>query len=812
MPPFDRLSLQHLGSARIQEEVRQSLTQLDVQSPTRAQWDMILAPYPSAYVIAGAGSGKSTTLILRLLVLHKVLRIPLDEIHVFSFTRASTQEFQRKLADKLVRWEEVIEHKTMTRQRQTELQTLAKRTVSTFHSVIARLSRDALPGGNPDRQFFDLLGNASADEERQRSYNPFVNPNLSDEQVEVLNAAHASAYRDMPRYRELITGLLQDLERKQWQKRANDPNQDAQMEQWKWDQLLRQEKTYHGYVRDGYFAPSPFFPDQRSFPYVDPYRAFVADRLREWNIPFTPLIPFEISCPIPGGFPGQLYASFQIADQLFLHIERYRNPNSEQGNKRNLAFHERTRRRFIITYSGESDHHKFLSLDDFDTRGATPVLKPNGSLNLQRWLSLCGYAVTTPGVPHVRIQLPGDSRRTEIAELLYQEGVFIESLGLEVEQFKTGKERLDLTSQSIAEALPLFWQAFRQELFRRDMVRFHDVLVSLRNPETLHRLQEKLKHLRHLFIDEFQDISPEIVDWLSQTLRVHALDGTEVSVIGIGDDYQSIYGWRGSHPTFLLHFDQCFPVKPVGSLVLVDNFRSRQPIIDAAEAVLAPVKVKRPKHGVSSCGVMENGRLDPVRLVEAPLSWSSAWETFCGYVTMLLRDLETAGHLSQLIGNRQALSVFILARTNQTLESVRETGRLGSRLRQELGQGGVRPFQDVFVKAGTFHTSKGLEADVVLLLDDVLPPEEHPLRELVFSQIRFPGKAQVTYTQTMSDEARRLAYVALTRARLGVMWVPLSGDDAQLGANTNNQANASVASQGSFVLVKQYLQATGRMQ
>ena len=99
MPPFDRLSLQLLGSVRIQEEVRQSLAQLSVQEPSEAQWDMILTPYHSAYVIAGAGSGKSTTLILRLLVLHKVLHIPLDEIHVFSFTRASTQDFQQKLAD-----------------------------------------------------------------------------------------------------------------------------------------------------------------------------------------------------------------------------------------------------------------------------------------------------------------------------------------------------------------------------------------------------------------------------------------------------------------------------------------------------------------------------------------------------------------------------------------------------------------------------------------------------------------------------------------------------------------------------------------
>src|SRR5437588_4133 len=72
---------------------------------------------------------------------------------------------------------------------------------------------------------------------------------------------------------------------------------------------------------------------------------------------------------------------------------------------------------------------------------------------------------------------------------------------------------------------------------------------------------------------------------------------------------------------------------------------------------------------------------------------------------------------------------------------------------------------------------------------------------LVFSGVRFPSQEAVTYTQTMSDEARRLAYVALTRARLGVMWVPLSVGEAQPGANNNGQSSTSVASQGSFVLV-----------
>ncbi|GHO51478.1 hypothetical protein KSX_96410 [Ktedonospora formicarum] len=43
----------------------------------------------------------------------------------------------------------------------------------------------------------------------------------------------------------------------------------------------------------------------------------------------------------------------------------------------------------------------------------------------------------------------------------------------------------------------------------------------------------------------------------------------------------------------------------------------------------------------------------------------------------------------------------------------------------------------------------------------------------MFASIPLLQEANHTYTQTMTDEARRLAYVALTRARLGAMWAPL---------------------------------------
>src|SRR6266568_219585 len=94
-------TLQRLADSTLQEKARRCLEQLGV-FPTVQQWEMILAPTSSTCVIAGAGSGKSSTLILRLLLLHKLLNIPLDDMHVFSFTRASIKDFRQKLADKII--------------------------------------------------------------------------------------------------------------------------------------------------------------------------------------------------------------------------------------------------------------------------------------------------------------------------------------------------------------------------------------------------------------------------------------------------------------------------------------------------------------------------------------------------------------------------------------------------------------------------------------------------------------------------------------------------------------------------------------
>ncbi len=88
-------------------------------------------------------------------------------------------------------------------------------------------------------------------------------------------------------------------------------------------------------------------------------------------------------------------------------------------------------------------------------------------------------------------------------------------------------------------------------------------------------LAEERQRYRYILVDEFQDTNH------AQFELVKLLAGSSTAnVTVVGDDDQSIYRFRGAALSNILGFRAAFP--RAGSVVLNDNFRSRQPILDAA--------------------------------------------------------------------------------------------------------------------------------------------------------------------------------------------------------------------------------------
>lgn len=111
------------------------------------------------------------------------------------------------------------------------------------------------------------------------------------------------------------------------------------------------------------------------------------------------------------------------------------------------------------------------------------------------------------------------------------------------------------------------------------LVDFAELL--LRVVELFHNKPEVLAHYRqrfqHILVDEFQDTNTIQYQWLQ-------LLGTKAYCFAVGDDDQSIYGWRGAKVTNLQHFQTDFANTQL--IRLEQNYRSTGTILQAANALI----------------------------------------------------------------------------------------------------------------------------------------------------------------------------------------------------------------------------------
>jgi DNA helicase-2/ATP-dependent DNA helicase PcrA len=92
---------------------------------------------------------------------------------------------------------------------------------------------------------------------------------------------------------------------------------------------------------------------------------------------------------------------------------------------------------------------------------------------------------------------------------------------------------------------------------------------------------------RVLLVDEFQDLTP------AHLLLIRLLTGPAGAVFGVGDDDQTIYGYAGATPDWLVRFDEFFPGS--GSHPLEVNYRCPPAVVTAAANLLTRNRVRVPK-------------------------------------------------------------------------------------------------------------------------------------------------------------------------------------------------------------------------
>lgn len=129
---------------------------------------------------------------------------------------------------------------------------------------------------------------------------------------------------------------------------------------------------------------------------------------------------------------------------------------------------------------------------------------------------------------------------------------------------------------------------------------------------------------QYLMVDEFQDTNR----WQEELVRL--LAGERKNVCVVGDEDQSIYGWRGARAGNLKRFTEDFPGARV--IRLEQNYRSTQKILDAAAAVVKNNSDRLGKHLQATIGAGA-----PLRFYEAPDSFGEA-EYVCGEIAAAVRE------------------------------------------------------------------------------------------------------------------------------------------------------------------------------
>ncbi len=125
------------------------------------------------------------------------------------------------------------------------------------------------------------------------------------------------------------------------------------------------------------------------------------------------------------------------------------------------------------------------------------------------------------------------------------------------------------------------YKAYEEACDRGGMIDFGEILLRahelwLKNPQILQHYQ---KRFQHILVDEFQDTNTIQYAWL------RVLAGQENQLMVVGDDDQSIYGWRGARIENIQQFSKDFADTDI--VRLEQNYRSTATILNAANKLIS---------------------------------------------------------------------------------------------------------------------------------------------------------------------------------------------------------------------------------
>lgn len=284
-------------------------------------------------------------------------------------------------------------------------------------------------------------------------------------------------------------------------------------------------------------------------------------------------------------------------------------------------------------------------------------------------------------------------------------------------------------------AIPLI-EGYKQYCTNKSYLDFDDlILETIRlletKPDVRERYQDKFKYI---LVDEFQDVNHLQVRLLKLLLS------SKAQLFCVGDDWQSIYGFRGSEVKYIVEFEKFFRNARVIKLYV--NYRSNETIVGASNEVIKKNKFKVDKEVTAYKKTPSKIQIYRAKSVE---------KDGVGYLVQKVQELQELGLSPE--------DILILYRRSKMYQPYRLS----------LKEAGLK------VSAKTIHASKGLEAKVVFIIG--LTEGRGGFPDVWLDDIVFRVVKDIKQDMLLEEE-RRLFYVALTRAKEELYLITAIGNES----------------------------------
>jgi DNA helicase-4 len=285
------------------------------------------------------------------------------------------------------------------------------------------------------------------------------------------------------------------------------------------------------------------------------------------------------------------------------------------------------------------------------------------------------------------------------------------------------------------------YNTYEEFLKLEGIIDFNDMINEAINVLNKELKDDKSKfQYDYILVDEYQDIAQDTFN-LIKALK----ERSNASIMCVGDDWQSIYSWKGSDLKFFNKFNENFEITSSKEFKVTQTYRYGQNLANISSKFITQNKNQKNKK------ISSNEQKTKIIPYRSENGWQNLLNT-------IQKDYGTDKTIKVLLRYNNDFKII----GKNTIEE----------LRNELWQRFTNKDNDVV----TIHRAKGLEADIIIILNMI--KGKFPSEKVSDPVLQYFSKYRSDDDYPYAEE-RRLFYVAMTRAKKACyLYLPSEGQES----------------------------------